>query len=57
MIALDVIVKYGVGEKANAGAWGDLCIFAQSTHDVMPLLKDGEKEFKEIGRASCRERV
>lgn len=49
MIALDVIVKYGVGEKANAGAWGDLCTFAQgvSADDVMPLLKDGEKEFKE----------
>jgi len=49
MIALDVIVKYGVGDKATATAWGDLCKFAFSVgySDVMDKLKEGEKEYKE----------
>ena len=51
MNVLDVLVKYGVGEKATATAWGDLCKFAMDmgyAYDVvMDELKKGEQEYKE----------
>ncbi len=51
-VALDVIVKYGVGEKATNDAWADLVRFATHAEgilgaDILADLAEAEKAFKE----------